>query len=119
MGNEEADEAEEESPIVDEPVAAAPVAAASAAPAAPAAAHAQTKSAPSRGEKAKTAGGKPPKKEKNTNSSPSSSSSKKKKNSSFQLSGTHAVAGCLALVVMIQLGLFVYEGWLGDQQTWA
>jgi len=39
---------------------------------------------------------------------------KTKKKSSFQCSGTHVVAGCLALVVMIQAGLFVYESLYGE-----
>jgi hypothetical protein len=34
---------------------------------------------------------------------------KNKQKSSFKCSGTHVVAGCLALVVMIQAGLFIYE----------
>jgi len=41
-----------------------------------------------------------------------------KKKSSFECTGTHVVAGCLAVVVMIQVGLFVYEGVSGEQ-TWA
>jgi len=45
--------------------------------------------------------------------------SKKKRESSFPVSGTQVVAGSLVVVVMIQLGLFVYEGWFGDQQTWV
>merc|ERR1712224_851391 len=48
----------------------------------------------------------------------SSPAASKKRKSSFQYSGTHVVAGCLAEVVMVQLGLFVYEGWFGEQ-TWA
>lgn len=50
----------------------------------------------------------------------SSSGSKKKEGSSFQFTGAHVVAGCLAVVVIVQLGLFVYEGLVADgEQTWA
>mmetsp|Transcript_28519 Transcript_28519/g.45888 ORF Transcript_28519/g.45888 Transcript_28519/m.45888 type:complete len:504 (+) Transcript_28519:136-1647(+) len=45
---------------------------------------------------------------------PPSPAVKTKKKSSFQCSGTHVVAGCLALVVMIQAGLFVYESLYGE-----
>lgn len=50
--------------------------------------------------------------------SSASAASATKKNSSFECTGTHVVAGCLAVVVMIQVGLFVYEGVSGEQ-TWA
>jgi len=50
----------------------------------------------------------------------SSSGSKKKERSAFQFTGAHVVAGCLAVVVIVQLGLFVYEGLVADgEQTWA
>lgn len=50
----------------------------------------------------------------------SSSGSKKKERSAFQFTGAHVVAGCLAVVVVVQLGLFVYEGLVADgEQTWA
>lgn len=62
--------------------------------------------------KKKTAGSSP------TASTPTSASKHKPK-SSFKCTGTHVVAGCLAAVVMIQLGLFVYEGWFGEQTQWS
>lgn len=64
-----------------------------------------------------SAAGKTPKK-RASSTSLSQSVAPVQRKSSFQLSGTHVVAGCLALVVMIQLGLFVYEGWVGEQ-TWT
>merc|ERR1711904_189772 len=66
-----------------------------------------------------TAAGKSPKKKGSAATPVSPATPAKKRKSNFQLSGTHVVAGCLAVIVMIQLGLFVYEGWFVEQKTWA
>lgn len=67
-----------------------------------------------------TASGKSSKKKSASASDVMPATPSKKQKSSIQLTGTHVVAGTLVVVVMIQLGLFVYEGWFGDpDQTWV